>query len=270
MSQDLDWLDGADLSQFDDQPAPAGLPRPGRDRRPQGIKRETWSNTWSAAWWATQTPEQRRAMMAKRVFRKVTRGEQWRQQVRQKARELWANPEWVAANLAARDAARRALRTPEQEARYQARKAHHQALALRRESLGVTDLRVLNKGGGPQQQKYRYHTPAGVFDRRNKAAQANGVSNTDLVRLCLKATEPDFWREDMKNRTTYQVWRLAKGSDTWTRYKHIPECQSEQEAQHLLKCHRAGTYKGQQFKSWMRDDQFRVIRSDCTYLGLDQ
>lgn len=270
MSSSLDWLDGADLSQFADEPAPARLPRRGRDRLPQGTRRETWSNTWSAAWWATQTPEQRTAIAAKRIFKRRSQAEweQWHRSMIERARERWANPEWAAATRAARDAGRRARRTPEQEAKHQARKAYQQALALRRESLGVTDLRPFNQTG--HQQKYRYHTPAGVFDRRNIAAKANGVTNTDLVRLCLKVSEPNFWREDMKNRTTYQVWRLAKGSDTWTRYKHIPDCQTEQQAQDLLECHRAGTYKGQQFKSWMRDDQFRVIRSDCTYLGFDQ
>ena len=64
--------------------------------------------------------------------------------------------------------------------------------------------------------------------------------------------------------TVYQIWRYNPLKEQWFLYKHIPDCPNERLARSLLEQHRAGTYKGNQFKDWMREDQFKVVRCDRT------
>ena len=57
----------------------------------------------------------------------------------------------------------------------------------------------------------------------------------------------------------YQVWRMSPTKGQWFRYSHIPDCATVQDAEMLWAQHRAGTYRGNQFKSWMRDDKFKIV-----------
>ena len=63
-------------------------------------------------------------------------------------------------------------------------------------------------------------------------------------------------------RTIYQVWRLSPTKQQWFRYTHIPDCATEDDARILFSEHRAGLYKGNQFKSWMLTNQFKLVRID--------
>ena len=57
----------------------------------------------------------------------------------------------------------------------------------------------------------------------------------------------------------YQVWRMSPTKGQWFRYSHIPDCATVQDAEMLLAQHRAGNYRGNQFKHWMRDDKFKIV-----------
>jgi hypothetical protein len=61
-------------------------------------------------------------------------------------------------------------------------------------------------------------------------------------------------------RTFYQVWRLSPTKDLWFRYNHIPDCDTAQQAQVLFQQHRLGVYRGNQFKPWMQQDQFKIVK----------
>jgi len=61
-------------------------------------------------------------------------------------------------------------------------------------------------------------------------------------------------------RTFYQVWRLSPSKGLWFRYNHIPDCATVDDARILFGEHRQGTYKGNQFKSWMLADQFKIVK----------
>ena len=65
-------------------------------------------------------------------------------------------------------------------------------------------------------------------------------------------------------RTFYQVWRLSPTKGDWFRYSHIPDCATYDQAESLLDQHRRGTYKGNQFKPWMKDDKFAIYRYELT------
>jgi hypothetical protein len=71
------------------------------------------------------------------------------------------------------------------------------------------------------------------------------------------------------NKTIYQVWRLRPRTDLWFRYSHIPDCATPDDAAILLNEHRAGRYKGNQFKSWMTNDQFKIVRVDQTFTDIE-
>jgi hypothetical protein len=65
-------------------------------------------------------------------------------------------------------------------------------------------------------------------------------------------------------RTFYQVWRLSPSKNEWFRYNHIPDCATVDDARVLLSEHRRGTYKGNQFKSWMLNDKFKIVKVEQT------
>lgn len=58
--------------------------------------------------------------------------------------------------------------------------------------------------------------------------------------------------------TSYQVYHQAPGSSKWTRYTTIPSTDCYADAQALLDQHQAGTYKGHQYKPWLRNHTFCV------------
>jgi hypothetical protein len=66
-------------------------------------------------------------------------------------------------------------------------------------------------------------------------------------------------------RTIYQVWRLSPTKQQWFRYNHIPDSATPDDARILLSEHRAGRYKGNQFKHWMLTDRFKIVRVDQTF-----
>lgn len=65
-------------------------------------------------------------------------------------------------------------------------------------------------------------------------------------------------------RTLYQVWRLSPTKGDWFRYNHIPDCATPDEAVVLLSQHKTGHYKGNQFKHWMQNDKFKIVRVEQT------
>ena len=67
----------------------------------------------------------------------------------------------------------------------------------------------------------------------------------------------------------YQVWRLSPTKGQWFRYSHIPDCETAQYAEMLLGSHRAGNYRGNQFKSWMRDDKFKIVHVEQTLTDVE-
>lgn len=73
-----------------------------------------------------------------------------------------------------------------------------------------------------------------------------------------------------KMRTFYQVWRLSPTKGDWFRYNHIPDCASVNDAQVLLSEHRSGTYKGNQFKPWMQNDKFKIVRVEQTITDCEE
>lgn len=70
-------------------------------------------------------------------------------------------------------------------------------------------------------------------------------------------------------QTRYQVWRFNPLKDTWFHYKHIPDCNRQEVCRDLIQQHVEGTYKGNQFKSWMRHDQFKIVRVDMTITDIE-
>jgi hypothetical protein len=70
--------------------------------------------------------------------------------------------------------------------------------------------------------------------------------------------------------TFYQVWRLSPTKGAWFRYNHIPDCASVDDAVVLLSQHRQGNYKGNQFKSWMKDDKFKIVKVEQTLTDMEE
>lgn len=70
------------------------------------------------------------------------------------------------------------------------------------------------------------------------------------------------------NRTTYQVWRYNPIKQEWFRYQHIPECNTPEVCQDLVLQHKAGTYKGKQYKHWMVESKFKVVKVDATFTDI--
>jgi hypothetical protein len=70
-------------------------------------------------------------------------------------------------------------------------------------------------------------------------------------------------------KTIYQVWRLRPNTDLWFRYTHIPDCATPDDARILLSEHRAGRYRGNQFKAWMKTDKFKIVRVDQTFTDIE-
>jgi len=66
------------------------------------------------------------------------------------------------------------------------------------------------------------------------------------------------------NNTIYQVWRLSPSKNTWFRYNHIPDCATANDAEVLFEQHRTGQYKGNQFKHWMQNDKFKIVKIEQT------
>jgi hypothetical protein len=71
-------------------------------------------------------------------------------------------------------------------------------------------------------------------------------------------------------RTFYQVWRLSPSKNEWFRYNHIPDCATVDDARVLLSEHRRGTYKGNQFKSWMLNDKFKIVKVEQTLTDIEE
>ena len=71
-------------------------------------------------------------------------------------------------------------------------------------------------------------------------------------------------------KTIYQVWRLSPTKGDWFRYSHIPDCDTYEQAELLLEQHRSGTYKGNQFKSWMQNDKFKIVRVEQTLTDCEE
>lgn len=70
-------------------------------------------------------------------------------------------------------------------------------------------------------------------------------------------------------RTVYQIWRFNPLKDQWFHYNHIPDCNRIEVSRDLLAQHRRGTYKGNQFKSWMQDSRFKIVRCEMTFTDME-
>ena len=66
-------------------------------------------------------------------------------------------------------------------------------------------------------------------------------------------------------RTVYQAWRFNPLKEQWFHYKHIPDSNRREVCEDLLAQHKAGTYKGSQFKPWMQDSKFKIVRVDMVF-----
>jgi hypothetical protein len=64
--------------------------------------------------------------------------------------------------------------------------------------------------------------------------------------------------------TIYQIWKHNSTRGQWFHYKHIPNCASEAESRTLMKLHRTGAFKSQQFKEWMHNDRFKLVKVEQT------
>jgi hypothetical protein len=61
-------------------------------------------------------------------------------------------------------------------------------------------------------------------------------------------------------KTFYQVWRFNPLKDEWFYYGHIPNATTPEAVKDLLLKHKQGQYKPNQFKSWMKDNQFKIVK----------
>lgn len=66
-------------------------------------------------------------------------------------------------------------------------------------------------------------------------------------------------------RTVYQVWRYNPLKEEWFRYAHIPDCNSQEVCASLLEQHKRGEYKANQFKHWMQDSKFKIVRAEMQF-----
>ena len=70
-------------------------------------------------------------------------------------------------------------------------------------------------------------------------------------------------------RTVYQVWRFNPVKDQWFHYNHIPDCNRLEVCRDLFEQHVEGTYKGRQFKPWMRGSEFKIVRCEMTFTDME-
>ena len=71
------------------------------------------------------------------------------------------------------------------------------------------------------------------------------------------------------NRTVYQIWRLNPSKNQWFRYKHIPDCDTAEVCRDMFRQHREGDYRGNQFKTWMVNDRFKLVHVDMTITDIE-
>jgi hypothetical protein len=65
-------------------------------------------------------------------------------------------------------------------------------------------------------------------------------------------------------KTFYQVWRFNPLKNEWFYYGHIPNATTAQAVKDIFEQHRKGEYKPNQFKPWMKNDQFKIVEVDQT------
>jgi hypothetical protein len=65
--------------------------------------------------------------------------------------------------------------------------------------------------------------------------------------------------------TIYQVWRYNPLKEEWFHYNHIPYATTPEVVKQILIQHQNGEYKASQFKPWMKNYQFKIVRVDQTF-----
>jgi hypothetical protein len=65
-------------------------------------------------------------------------------------------------------------------------------------------------------------------------------------------------------RTFYQVWRFNPLKDEWFYYPHIPNGNNPDAVKEIFLAHKQGKFKGNQFKSWMTDMEFKIVKVEQT------
>jgi len=71
-------------------------------------------------------------------------------------------------------------------------------------------------------------------------------------------------------QTFYQVWRFNPLKDQWFYYNHIPNATTINAVKNVLIRHKNGEFKGNQFKNWMLNDRFKIVRVEQTITDCEE
>jgi N-acetylneuraminic acid mutarotase len=66
-------------------------------------------------------------------------------------------------------------------------------------------------------------------------------------------------------QTIYQVWRYNPLKDQWFLYNHIPYATTPEAVRQILVAHMNGEYKPKQYKAWMKNDKFKIVKVEQTF-----
>jgi transposase len=69
--------------------------------------------------------------------------------------------------------------------------------------------------------------------------------------------------------TIYQVWRYNPLKDCWFHYNHIPYATTAEAVKQILQAHQNGEYKPNQYKAWMKDDKFKIVKVEQTFTDME-
>lgn len=71
-------------------------------------------------------------------------------------------------------------------------------------------------------------------------------------------------------QTFYQVWRFNPLKDKWFYYGHIPNATTINAVKQVLTAHKNGEYKPNQFKHWMKNHKFKIVRVEQTLTDCEE
>ena len=69
--------------------------------------------------------------------------------------------------------------------------------------------------------------------------------------------------------TIYQVWRYNPLKDQWFYYNQIPHATNPEAVKKILLAHINGEYKPKQYKAWMKDFKFKIVKVEQTITDVE-
>ena len=72
------------------------------------------------------------------------------------------------------------------------------------------------------------------------------------------------------NTTIYQVWRYNPSKQQWFYYKQIRSANNPEAVKKKLLSHINGEYKPNQYKDWMKDFKFKIVKVEQTITDCEE